>query len=90
MVDIDTGWPIIVEARVQFQGSLRTIFGGKIGIGTSFSPGTLVSLSSYCIFIVMSYCTFIHLLYIYVFIVCLYIHCMFIYSLYVYVSLRLP
>jgi hypothetical protein len=30
-------------------------------------------------FIVMSYCTFIHLFYVYVFIICLCIHCMFMY-----------
>jgi hypothetical protein len=36
-------------------------------------------VSPQCIFIVMSYCTFIHLLYVYVFFVCLYIHCMFMY-----------
>jgi hypothetical protein len=39
-----------------------------------------------CIFIVMSYCTFMHLLYVYVFIVRLCIYFMFMYSLYVYVS----
>jgi hypothetical protein len=32
-----------------------------------------------CIFIVMYYCTFIHLFYVYVFILCLYIYCTFIY-----------
>ena len=43
--DMDRGWPIIVEARVQFRGSLLRIFGGKIGTGTGFSPNTIVSLS---------------------------------------------
>jgi hypothetical protein len=44
MADMDRGWPIIVEARVKFRCSLRRIFVVKIGIGTGFSPCTVVSL----------------------------------------------